>query len=386
MKDFYTSIRPKSISMTFALLLGIMLISSAAFASNNVILYTPYTTISVPPGKSINYILTVINNSSEVQNLGISVSGMPWRWTHDLKSGGWDIRQVAVLPKKKVIVNLNVTVPLKINKGTYHFKVLAGSAYLPLTVIVSKRGTYKTTFTSKQDNMEGHTNSTFSFNAVLDNLTADQQLYSLRSNAPMGWNVTFLSHYKDVTSVSVNPNKQAPITVRVAPPNGVKAGTYKIPVSAVTNNTSADLMLEVVVTGTYDMVLSTPTGLVSTDVTAGNQKRLELIVRNTGSATLFNAVPSYQAPANWKVTFDPTSISEIQPGQFARMFVTLKSDKKAIAGDYMTKVTVKTPAVASSVSFRVSVKTPLLWGWIGVLIILFALGLVYYLFRKYGRR
>ncbi len=386
MKDFYQSIRPKSIRLTLVLLLGIMFISTTAFASGNVILYTPYTKISVPPGKSINYLITVINKSNTVQDLEISMTDMPWKWTYSLKSGGWDIRKIAVLPGKKEVVNLNVVVPLKINKGTYHFRVNAGSSSLPLTVIVSKRGTYKTTFTAKQDNMEGHTNSTFSFNAVLDNLTADQQLYSLRSNAPLGWNVTFLSHYKDVTSVSVDPDHQAPIAIRVSPPTGVKAGTYKIPVSAVTNNTSADLMLEIVITGTYDMELSTPSGLISTDVTAGKAKRLELIVRNTGSAPLYSVVPTYQAPANWKVTFEPTSISEIQPGQFGRMFVTIKSDKKAIAGDYMTKITAKTPAVSSSVSFRVSVHTPMLWGWIGVLIIVFALGLVYYLFRKYGRR
>jgi uncharacterized membrane protein len=32
------------------------------------------------------------------------------------------------------------------------------------------------------------------------------------------------------------------------------------------------------------------------------------------------------------------------------------------------------------------VKTPMLWGWVGVLIIFIALGSVYYLFRKFGRR
>ncbi|MBE0651798.1 MAG: hypothetical protein IH595_13275 [Bacteroidales bacterium] len=363
-----------------------MFISTSAFATNNVYLFTPYTTISVPPGKSINYIITVVNNTSEVQNLGVSISGMPWGWKYNMKSGGWDIKKIAVLPKQKEIINLHVEVPLKINKGTYHFNVVAGANHLPLSVIVSKRGTYKTTFTATQANMEGHNNSTFSFNANLDNLTADQQLYSLRSEAPLGWDVTFMSHYKNVTSVSVDPNNDAPITVKVTPPDGITAGTYKIPVSAVTNNTSADLQLEVVITGTYDMVLSTPTGLVSTEITAGKQRRLELIVRNTGSAILYDVQPGYQAPANWKVTFDPKSISEIQPGQYAKIFATIKSDKNAIAGDYITKITTKTPEVASSVSFRVSVQTPLLWGWVGVLIILFAFGLVYYLFRKYGRR
>jgi uncharacterized membrane protein len=52
----------------------------------------------------------------------------------------------------------------------------------------------------------------------------------------------------------------------------------------------------------------------------------------------------------------------------------------------MLNMECKTPEVSSKISFRISVETPLLWGWVGVLIILAALGSVWYLFRKYGRR
>ena len=65
---------------------------------------------------------------------------------------------------------------------------------------------------------------------------------------------------------------------------------------------------------------------------------------------------------------------------------TIQADDKAIPGDYVTNITAQTPEVSSSVSLRISVKTPLLWGWLGILIILVTLGLIYYLFRKYGRR
>ena len=41
---------------------------------------------------------------------------------------------------------------------------------------------------------------------------------------------------------------------------------------------------------------------------------------------------------------------------------------------------------SSKASFRIAVKTPMLYGWFGIMIILMALGTVYYLFRKYGRR
>ena len=64
----------------------------------------------------------------------------------------------------------------------------------------------------------------------------------------------------------------------------------------------------------------------------------------------------------------------------------IKADKKAIPGDYVTNIEARTPETSSKLSFRISVETPLLLGWIGVIIIIIALGTVYYLFRKYGRR
>lgn len=304
-----------------------------------------------------------------------------------MKSADWVLKEISVLPKEKQLITLSVQVPLKINKGYYHFKLFAGlNNSLPLTVDVSKKGTYKSTFTVKQNNMEGHASATFEFIANLYNLTAEQQSYSLRSGASEGWDVTFMSDYKDVTFVNVNPNTNAHLEIKVKPPANIKAGKYTIPIEAVTKNTSATLNLVVVISGTYNMDLTTPTGLVSTNITAGGTKRVELIVKNYGSAVLRNITPSFAAPSNWKVSFDPKEINSIQPGQYARLYATIKADKNAIAGDYMTKITARNPYVTESVSFRVSVKTPMLWGWIGVLIIVLALGLVYYLFRKYGRR
>lgn len=388
MKDFYHLTRLKNTGLLFASLLGLFLFcSTSAYASGNVILYTPYTTISVPPGKTINYTVRIINHNNTVENLGLFVSGMPRGWHYTLKSGGWNIKKIAILPKGKQIVTLSVEVPLKINKGYYHFKLFAGlNNSLPLTVEVSKKGTYKTTFTVKQNNMEGHGSSSFEFYVAIHNLTAEQQSYSLRSGISRGWDITFMSDYKDVTFINVNPNTKKNLEIKVKPPANIKAGTYTIPIEAVTKTTSAHVNLIVIITGTYHMTLTTPTGLVSTSITSGDQKRLELIVRNYGSAVLRNITPSYQAPSNWKVTFDPKVISAIQPGEYTRLYAIIKTDKKAIAGDYMTKITVRNPYASSNVSFRVSVKTPMLWGWIGVLIILIALGLVYYLFRKYGRR
>jgi uncharacterized membrane protein len=378
----------KWLSLFLFPLLGIMsTVNHAALAANSVTLYTPYTKISVPPGESIDYTIDVINNSSELQNVEISLAGMPKGWNYILKSGGWNIGQLSILPGEKKSLSLKVEVPLKVNKGTYRFKVMAGGFYsLPLVVIVSEQGTFETEFTTGQPNMEGHASSSFTFKADLKNRTADKQLYALKANAGRGWNVTFKANYKQVTSVSIDANSAEDITIDIDPPDKIEAGTYKIPVIAATSTTSASLELEVVITGSYEMELTTPGGLLSTSVTAGDEKRVELLIKNTGSSELTDISLSYSAPVNWNVTFDPKKVDNLEPGKDVRVLATIKADKKAIAGDYVTNLEARTPEVSSKAAFRISVKTPMLWGWIGVLIIIGALGSVYYLFRKYGRR
>jgi uncharacterized membrane protein len=350
-------------------------------------LYTPYTRISVPPGESIDYAIDVINKSNEIKNVDILLTGIPKTWTYDLKSGGWKIGQLSVLPGERKSVSLKVEVPFNVNKGSYRFKVVADGFYsLPLSIIISEQGTFKTEFTSDQPNMEGHASSNFTFNASLKNRTADKQLYALMANAPRGWMVTFKSNYQQVTSVSTEPNSTQPVTIEIKPPDNVEAGKYRIPVNATTITTSANLDLEVVITGSYKMELTTPTGLLSTDITAGNQKRVELVINNTGSSLLTGISFESSAPVNWDVTFDPKTVDKLLSGETAKVFATIKADKKAIPGDYGINIDAKTPEASSRISLRISVETPMLWGWIGVIIILGAFGCVYYLFRKFGRR
>ena len=387
---FLMSVRAERlIRVVFSLLLTGLLSGTLhhSCAAQNLILYTTYTKISVPPGQSINYSIDLLNKGSGLKSADIAVAGLPKGWTYELKSGGYDVGGLSVLPGEKKEFSLAVQVPLKVNKGAYHLQVLArGQAALPLTVVVSQQGTFKTEFTTTQGNIQGAASSTFTYNATLRNQTADKQLYAFNSYAPPGWNVTFKANYKQVSSVEVEANHTQDITVEIDPPDQLAAGTYKIPVVAATNATSAKLELEVVVTGSYALELSTPEGLLSTTVTAGDTRRLEVLLTNKGSAPLKNIDMQFAAPTNWDVAFDPKKVDQLAPGKTASVFATIKADKKAIAGDYVTNLEAKTPEVSAKAAFRVSVETSLLSGWIGILIILAALGSVYYLFRKYGRR
>ena len=352
----------------------------------SVILYTPYTKISVSPGASIDYSIYLINNTDELVNANLSVTGLSNSWKYEMKSGGWNLSQLPVLPKEKKSFDLKVNVPLKVNKGSYHFMVSAGDVRLPLNVVVSQQGTYQTEFTTDQPNMQGNSTSTFTFSATLKNQTADQQLYALMANAPRGWNVVFKPNYKQATSAQVEANSSQNVSIDITPPANIEAGSYKIPVRAATGTTSAELELEVVVTGSYQMELTTPRGLLSTDVTAGDAKKIDLEIKNTGSSLLKDIQLSANKPVDWEVSFEPSKIELLKAGETATVVAVLKASKKALPGDYVTTMMAKTPEVNADVQFRIAVKTPMIWGWVGVLIIVVTIGAVYYLFRKYGRR
>jgi uncharacterized membrane protein len=359
----------------------------AAEKADSVILYTPFTKISVPPGQSVDYSIDLINNSKAVVGADISLNGLPASWKYTLKSGAYTIRQLSVLPGDKRNLSLSVAIPMNVNKGSYRFRITAGNlTELPLTIVVSEQGTFKTELTTDQANQQGNNTSIFNYQTSIRNSTAEQQAYSFLASAPRGWSVAFKYNSRQVTSVEINPNTTATISVEIDPPDMTEAGTYKIPIQASTNSSSADLVLEVVITGSYAMELTTPTGLLSAGITAGDQKRIDLVVKNTGSASLMGVQLSASAPMNWEVTFDPKKIDLIEAGKTAKISAVIKAAKKAIAGDYVTNIDATTPEVTSKAQFRISVKTSMLWGWVGILIICGAIGGVYYLFRKYGRR
>jgi uncharacterized membrane protein len=371
-----------------ALLLGLVSLGSyAGPEADSVILYTAYPKITVVPGQSVDYSIDVLNKGSEVITADISLSGVPKGWNYTLKGGSYEIRQVSVLPGEKKVCNMNLEVPLKVNKGTYRINFTAGRyAVLPLIIIVSEQGTYTTEFSSDQPNMQGSSSSTFTYKAVLKNGTADKQLYALTADAPRGWIVSFQVDFKKVTAVEIDANSVSDVTVEIDPPDMVEAQTYKIPVRATTANSSGELVLEAAVAGTYKMEVTTSTGLLNTSITAGGEKRIGLIVRNTGTVKLTDIKFSSGTPVGWQVIYDPDIIRELEPGNTAQVLATIYASKKAISGDYVTNIDARTPEASAQAPLRITVKTPMLWGWVGVLVILLAIGAIFYLFRRFGRR
>jgi uncharacterized membrane protein len=388
----------KNISLINLIIFSVffLVFTSNAMAADGLLLYTTYTGLSVTPGETLEYSIEVINNTDTLKNVSFSLVGLPEGWDYSINSLGKDITRLAIKPREfendnDENINLEIEVPLQVQKGDYQFQVVATTAsglkyYLPLTVTVAEKGVFKTEFTTEQSNMEGYADSDFSYKTTLKNRTAEKQHYALTAEPPRGWDVRFRVSGDYVTSVTVDSNESKTVYVNVKPPTNVKADTYNINVRASSGQTSEEINLETVIKGKYDLSLSTPTGLLSADIKVGGKKNIKLEVENTGTVTLRDIKLDSSTPINWNVKFDEKEITKLEPGEKTTVNAEITASDKAIAGDYQLVISADTPETSSTKTFRITVKTSLLWGWVGILIILAVLAVIYYFVRKYGRR
>ncbi|MFC6331617.1 NEW3 domain-containing protein [Paenibacillus septentrionalis] len=358
----------------------------SAEAAGDLELYTPYRQLTAAPGESITYSIDLINLSGTTQLANLSFRTNHQNWSYDLTTGGKNVQEIAVKAHDSQSLSLRLDVPLQIDPGNYTFTVSAGDASLPLTVTVAEKGTFNSNFELEQSNMEGYAGSDFTFSATLRNQTAEEQTYALSASPANGWEVRFMSSSNYVSSVTIDPNASQTISVKVTAPEGVEAGDYSIPIAAYNNATQAEASIEVSIIGSYNLSIKTSDERLNTTIRAGGSRTLEFIVENTGTAALEDINVSSITPTNWEVQFEPKTIASLEPGKTASVQAIITSNEDSLPGDYAMSVTARSDQKSADASLRVTVKSSVLWGWIGVAIIAAVIIAIYSLFRRYGRR
>ena len=235
---------------------------------------------------------------------------------------------------------------------------------------------------------EGASGSSFTFSTTVQNNTASEQTYSFSSGAPSGWLVTFKPSSEDtqVSAITVPARSSQAMEITVTPPSNVEAGEYDVPISAVSASENLSADLSVVITGTYTLSLSTPGGLLSFDAVANEASSVSLTLTNEGNVDLQNITLSSSAPDGWNVEFSESTISVLEAGASCDVTAKVTPSEDALSGDYVLTLTAKTSEASDDAEFRVTVKTETLWGVVGVLIIVCVCVVLWFVFRKYGRR
>lgn len=367
-------------------------LSPAAWA--HVTISTDFPGISVQAGDNKSISLTLHNYSETGQNVDLDIVDVPEGWDATLRARGSIVHRAWVGPRSNdrpgsTFLNLELTVPRTAPEGDHRVAVKAGSEILDLSIRVTHGAAAGSVeLTTQYPQLRGPSGAEFQFPVSLVNRTGEDQTFQLMVEGPRDWQIQITPRFenKQIASIGVQDGSTERLEVKVIPSRRAGAGEYPILLRAIAPNGEAVLPLTTVITGVYDMRLTTPTGRLNAEVLAGREGPLTLVVENTGSSDLHNVSLSGTVPPNWNISFEPDHIDRLAPGEFREVTAKIRPHDRAIAGDYVAVLNARAAEASASSTIRVSVQTPTVWGWVGVGVVAVALAGLLGTFRIYGRR
>lgn len=372
------------------LLTTIVLAGAPLPAHAQVTLTTPFPSVDVEADSSVTLDLQV--RSPARQRVDLQVVSAPEGWATTLRGGGFVVHSVTADPDAPSQVSLIVDVPADAAAGVHTVTVEARAAdgttdRLAIDLVVAEEVAGAVTFESEFPRLRGGTDDTFRFDLTLRNDTARDTTFALSTQAPEGWQVEARpAAEQQATTVMVEGGASGNVTVEVTPPSAAAAGEYPIEVTATGGGETAATTLTVEIVGSYQITLTTPTERLNASGVSGSATRVDLLVRNEGSAPLTDVSLSASPPANWEVTFEPQGVPEIAPGTEEPVTALITPSGEAVVGDYSLTLRASANGRDDAIDLRFAVQTSTAWGAVGVLVIIAALGGLAWVFRRYGRR
>ncbi|NLV71823.1 MAG: hypothetical protein GXY46_04350 [Actinobacteria bacterium] len=375
--------------VTLALVFMLLLIGGAGSALATT-LSTPYLAMTVQPGQTVTIDLSITDTVA--QRLDLSVQGVPDGWEASVLGGGRPISAVMTDPEDELSLDLQVKLPPEAVEGTETLTVVARAGAttvsLPIALTVSQVEGGTTELTAEYAALRGPATATFTYTLTLKNSTLEERTYNLSAEGPENWTLSLTPSgaTQETPTVSVQSQGTQKLQFKVTPPTRVEIGTYDLRVTASGSGETVSVPLQVEITGTYTLGLTTPDGNLNADVKSGDTTRVQFVVTNSGTGPLQDVKLSAAAPANWEVTFEPRTIDVLPANQQQTVTAVFKPAENAIAGDYVVTLTAAADEASADSDVRVTVKTGTLWGVIGVLIAIAAIAILGFVFRRYGHR
>jgi uncharacterized membrane protein len=363
-------------------------LGSTVLAADTLTLTTPYPAVVVGPGSKVSFDLSV--KTSPAARVDLSVSGAPSGWTATLFGGGFVIDAVQTNGTDAATARLDVTVPSGAT-GSARIDVRAGAlgqtVDLPLDIRIEAQAAGDVTLTTDVPSQRGSASSSFTFNLTLNNGTAQDLTFAATAQGPDGWTTdATLTGQAQAASAIVKAGNSAGITVTAKPPSNVAAAAYQVGVTVNAGSKQVQAALEVDITGSYSLTMSTPNQVLSTSGSSGSVTEQQLTITNGGTAPVTNVNVSGSGATNWTITFDQPTIASIAPGATSTVTAKISPSSDAIAGDYQLTFSASGDQANATESIRFTVETSLQWALVGILLVI-AVGVgLWWVFRRYGRR
>jgi len=251
------------------------------------------------------------------------------------------------------------------------------------------------TLSTEFPKLEAVATGSLQFNVTLNYKGQKERVFDLKTSAPSGWDVYIQPQYetgKRISSITIDSSYSgmsksvtAVIGAPAYPPPD--PGDYKILLSAVSGNVSGSIELAARITAKYAISAVPTNQRYDTAATAGQNNVFSLQIANLGSAQIDNITFDSTHPEGWEIKFTPEKLDFLKTVDPKPIDVNIKPPPKSVAGDYMITLRVSgKQASADKMDIRVTVKTPTIWGWVGVIIIVVVVVGLFVIFMRFGRR
>lgn len=358
--------------------------------SNDMALITSYPSRVIGIGESVTLHL-VLKPGSALETTQLKMEQLPDGWTATFRGDGQIVTSVELVPGSDASADLRLDPPANVQSGTYHFVVLAqgnnNKAELPIDLTVKEKLPPRLSLSTQLPTIQGSPSTTFRYSVTLKNEGDEDLNVNLTADTPGNLLAKFNYLGQEVTTLPLNANQSASISVEAQPAGELSAGNYPITIHADGGEATASLDLTAEVTGQSQLSVSGPDGRLSGQIYTGRDTPIKVVLVNNGTSSARGIQLSSSAPNGWTVKFDPSQIDEIPSGQQVEVNAHIVPADKAIAGDYVVTVTAN-PADGGSKSadFRITVLTSTLWGIVGIALIAVAVGVVAIAVVRFGRR
>ena len=356
-------------------------------------LLTDYPAVTVRPGTASTISLRLRNYAMPPERFAISIAGVPSGWTATLLGGGQPVGAAMVSTNDSTSLQLRLDVPDNAPMGTTQNLTVTAKGEvtqvtLPIAVSLAKDLPAKLSVKAQLPSLRGTAKSSFEYQLDVKNDSGRNLVVAFSAQAPQNFETSFTEQYgsQELSSIPIEAGQSKTVKFKVRPPGTISAKRYPVTVKASAEDTSADTIVALEITGQPKLSITGRDGVLSARAEAGKEASIPLVVSNSGTAAADEIELSSSAPSGWKITFEPKTVERIAPGQNKEVQALVTPPEKAIAGDYAPTITASSRGESESQQFRVSVATSTLWGVAGAGIIAIALLIMVGAVARFGRR
>jgi uncharacterized membrane protein len=386
-------------------LLGLSPVSSV-FAQDN-----PNYEMTLTPSDGL-YNTTIIAGQArdfraDLENIGdepitkISFSGSaPEGWT--LKFDPTRIASLAPFGSERVYANISV--PEKTAPGDYLVSFSA-SGDQASTEKIEVRVTVRTAAVEESIEMRAvhpRVDAIAGQNFVFEiefkytgQVLGEPRAFNLNPTAPPNWEAYLTPQFekdKQISAIDLKPGGMVygdtTRLVATAPAWPLpEPGEYTITLEAVSGDLKATLDVTAVITARYQLVMAPSGQRYNTNATAGRDNHFSIDMGNLGTAPIDKIDFTSDNPEGWDIDFIPDRVDSLEALSTRTVDINIKPPPDTIAGDYIVSLRASgVQATSQKMDVRVTVETPTVWGWVGVVILVLVISGLVVVFMRFSRR